>query len=438
MSRFKRISKSLLVLFFLGISLPAGAPKLQAQQTQDPPAQQPQQPEAQQPPAQQPQQPPTEQPQQTEAQQPQQPEASQPQPQVQQPQQPEIQQTEPPQEPQAQKQKPPQKSEEQEPQKPKSKETAKDKEREKEREKQKAAHLPTVIWRDPGNISTLNLVYGAGGKEHAPDPNDTFTFEKEDMEGTSPKFDVKDGHGTKWRVKLGEEPQSETAATRLLWAVGYFVDEDYYLPVLKVQGLPKLRRGQSFVTEDGLVRHVRLERKDKKIKKIENWDWFKNPFVGTKELNGLRVMMSLLNNWDLKDINNSVYAVGGERRYLVSDVGATFGKTGDSIGRSKSNLKGYEESKFVEKVTPKEVDFEMHSRPFILTAFNVPNYHTRTKMQDVTKHIPRADAKWLGQLLGQLSEEQIRDAFRTAGYSSEEVEGYTKEVQKRIAELKAL
>jgi hypothetical protein len=438
MSRFKRTSTSLLVLFFLGISLPAGEPKLQAQQTQDPPAQQPQQPEAQQPPAQQPQQPPTEQPQQTEAQQPQQPEASQPQPQVQQPQQSEIQQAEPPQEPQAQKQKPSQKSEEQEPQKQKSKETAKDKEREKEREKQKAAHLPTVIWRDPGNISALNLVYGAGGKEHAPDPNDTFTFEKEDMEGTSPKFDVKDGHGTKWRVKLGEEPQSETAATRLLWAVGYFVDEDYYLPVLKVQGLPKLRRGQSFVTEDGLVRHVRLERKDKKIKKIENWDWFKNPFVGTKELNGLRVMMSLLNNWDLKDINNSVYAVGGERRYLVSDVGATFGKTGDSIGRSKSNLKGYEESKFVEKVTTKEVDFEMHSRPFILTAFNVPNYHTRTKMQDVTKHIPRADAKWLGQLLGQLSEEQIRDAFRTAGYSSEEVEGYTKEVQKRIAELKAL
>jgi hypothetical protein len=150
------------------------------------------------------------------------------------------------------------------------------------------------------------------------------------------------------------------------------------------------------------------------------------------------VMMSLLNNWDLKDINNSVYAVGGERRYLVSDVGATFGKTGDSIGRSKSNLKGYEESKFVEKVTSKEVDFEMHSRPFILTAFNVPNYHTRTKMQEVTKHIPRADAKWLGQLLGQLSEEQIRDAFRTAGYSSEEVEGYMQEVQKRIAELKAL
>jgi hypothetical protein len=395
MRRLKSVSTGLLVLFFLGISLPAGAHK-----HQDP---QPQQPA------------------------PQQPAPQQPEPQVE------------PQQPEPRKHKPEKlESQEQEPEKQKSKESAKDKEKKKEQDKAKAAGLPAVIWRDPGNISALNLVYGAGGSEHAPDPNDTFTFDKEDMEGTSPKFDVKDGHGTKWRVKLGEEPQSETAATRLLWAAGYFVDEDYYLPVLKVQGLPKLRRGQSFVTEEGLVRHARLERKDKSIKKIGNWDWFKNPFVGSKELNGLRVMMSLLNNWDLKDINNSIYVVDHQREYLVSDVGASFGKTGDSIGRSKSDLKGYLESKFIQKVTPTEVDFEMHSRPFILTAFNVANYHTRTKMESVTKHIPRADAKWLGQLLGQLSEEQIRDAFRTAGYSREEVDGYTKEVQKRIAALKDL
>ena len=303
---------------------------------------------------------------------------------------------------------------------------------------EKAADLPAVIWRDPGNISTLNLVYGAGGNEHAPDPNGTYTFDKEDMNGTSPKFDVKDGQGVKWRIKLGQEPQAETAATRLLWAAGYFVDEDYYLPEVKVQALPKLRRGQNFVSEGGIVHRARLERKEKEIKKIGNWDWFKNPFVGTKEFSGLRMMMSLLNNWDLKKINNSIYVVDGEQRYLVSDAGATFGKTGNNISRSKSDLKGYEESKFIEKETPAEVDFEMHSRPFLLTAVDVPNYHERTKMENVTKHIPRADAKWLGQLLGQLSEEQIRDCFRAAGYTPDEVEGYSKEVQKRIAALNAL
>jgi len=308
----------------------------------------------------------------------------------------------------------------------------------KQKEKQNASQLPAVIWRDPGDISTLNLIYGAGGSEHAPDPNGTYTFDKEIMHGTSPKFDVKDAQGVKWRVKLGQEVQAETAATRLLWAAGYFVDEDYYLPQIKVEGLPKLHRGREFVTDDGIVRRVRLERKEKEIKKIGNWDWFKNPFVGTKELHGLRVMMSLLNNWDLKDINNSIYAVGGERRYLVSDVGATFGKTGNSLGRSKGDLKEYEDSKFIEKDTPAEVDFTLHSRPFVLTAINVPNYEKRTKMENVTKHIPPADAKWLGQLLGRLSKEQIRDCFRAAGYSPEEIEGYSQEVEKRIAALNAL
>ena len=308
----------------------------------------------------------------------------------------------------------------------------------KQKEREKAAQLPAVIWRDPGDISRLDLIYGAGGREHAPDPNGTYTFEKEVMHGTSPKFDVKDAQGVKWRVKLGEEVQAETAATRLLWAAGYFVDEDYYLPQIKVEGLPKLHRGREFVTNDGIVRRVRLERKKKEVKKIGNWDWFKNPFIGTKELNGLRVMMALLNNWDLKDINNSIYAVGGERRYLVSDVGATFGKTGSSIGRSKSDLKEYEDSKFIEKDTTSEVDFTMHSRPFVLTAVNLPNYEKRTKMENVTKHIPSADAKWLGQLLGKLSNEQIRDCFRAAGYPPDEIEGYSEEVEKRIGALNAL
>jgi len=308
----------------------------------------------------------------------------------------------------------------------------------KQEEKDKAANLPAVIWRDPGDATTSNLFYGAGGKEHAPDPNGKYTFLKEDLGGTSPKFDVEDEQGVRWRVKLGQEPQAETAATRLLWAAGYFVDEDYYLAEVKVMGLPTLQRGQSFVSADGTVHRARLERRLKQVNKLGNWDWFDNPFLGTNELNGLRVMMSLLNNWDLKVINNSIYEVDGERRYLVSDVGATFGKTGNSRTRSKSVLRDYANSKFIEKVTPDHVGFVMHSRPFFPTIFNVSNYRTRTQMEKIAKNIPRADAKWLGRRLAQLSEQQIRDCFRAAGYTPEEVEGYMKALQKRIAELNAL
>ena len=82
---------------------------------------------------------------------------------------------------------------------------------------------------DPGDPTTLDLYYGAGGKDMRPDPNGTFTFVEEDMQQTQPKFDVMDAQGGSGGVKLGEEPQAETAATRLVWAAGYFVDEDYFL-----------------------------------------------------------------------------------------------------------------------------------------------------------------------------------------------------------------
>ena len=99
-----------------------------------------------------------------------------------------------------------------------------------------------VIWQDRGDASALDLVGGPGGKDH--EPGNTFTFIEESAGGTSPKFEVLDEHGIKWKVKLGEEAKSETAATRLLWAAGYLVDEVYYRPTIRVLGLPRLARGR--------------------------------------------------------------------------------------------------------------------------------------------------------------------------------------------------
>jgi hypothetical protein len=294
-----------------------------------------------------------------------------------------------------------------------------------------------ALWSDRGNIASLNLFYGAGGKEH--DPAGTFTFVKEDKNGTAPKFDVVDEKGVRWKVKLGEETKSETAAARLVWAAGYFTDEDYYRPELRVANMPKLERGSKFVSADGVVHGVRLERRLKGEKKEGNWSWFKNPLVGTKELNGLRIMMALINNWDLKEINNAIYEEKGEApRYVVSDLGATFGETGNPFTRSKSNPGDYSDSKFIQKVTADHVDFFLSSRPFFLAAVDVPNYARRTHMQDVAKGIPLADAKWLGQLLQPLSDEQIRDCFRAAGYSPEDVEANAAMVKERIRDLNSL
>lgn len=304
--------------------------------------------------------------------------------------------------------------------------------------KAKEESQSAVVWHDPGDVSTLNLLYGAGGKDHAPDPNGRFTFVEEDLDGGSPKFSVRDENGVQWKVKLGEETQSETVATRILWAAGYFVDADYYLVNLKVEGLPKLRRGQDQVAVGGMVQRARLERNSRNVKKIGNWDWFHNQCGSEREMNGLRVMMAFMNNWDLKAVNNSLEDVDGQRRCAVTDLGATFGKTGNVIARSKSTLKDYTASKFISNVRPQSVDLVMHTRPFFLSVFSFSSYLTRTRMQGITKRIPLADARWMGERLALLSLNQIHDGFRAAGYTPEQVDVYTKAVQARIAELNAL
>ncbi len=308
----------------------------------------------------------------------------------------------------------------------------------KEARVEEAASLPAVLTQDPGDISSLDMFYGAGGKELAPSPTEIFTFEDEDLHQTSPKFDVTDSQGRKWRAKLGPEPQAETAATRLVWAAGYFVDDDYYLDQIKVENLPTLRRGERFVNKDGTVRRVRLELKKKSVKSVGTWTWSQNPFAGTRELNGLRVMMALMNNWDMITRNNSIYDEDGQRRYLVSDLGASFGRSGNDLTRSKGKMEDYVHSKFIARTTPDTVDFVIHARPLPVTIIEPHYYADLVHGQEVYKNIPRSDARWMGQRLAQLSDSQIRDCFRAAGFSPEEIDGYTTTVHERIAELNAL
>jgi len=150
-----------------------------------------------------------------------------------------------------------------------------------------------VLWRNPTDITSRNLFYGPGGKEH--EPRGTFTFTKEDLDGTSPKFFVRDQDGVKWKVKLGSEARPETVASRLTWAVGYFANEDYFVEKLQVENLPpRLHRGQKFVASDGSVPNVRLKRYLKDDEKTGIWQWSQSPFTGTRELNGLRVLMALV------------------------------------------------------------------------------------------------------------------------------------------------
>ena len=292
-----------------------------------------------------------------------------------------------------------------------------------------------VLWRDPVDLEKRDLYYGSGGKAH--EPQGTFKFLEEDTHASSPKFEIEGEDGTRWKAKLGLEARPETAASRLLWAVGYFANENYFVPALHVENMSHLSRGNKFVSRDGIVHDVRLKRHVQGEEKIGIWSWQDSPFAGTREWYALRVLMAVMNNWDLKDVNNSVYQVHGpqpEQRYIVSDLGASFGTTGLNRG-AKGNLEEYRRSKWINGVSDGFVNFNVPSAPSFGWMFYAPEMARRLGLQWLGRHIPVADARWMGSLLARLSPAQIRDAFRASGYSPADVDEFGQIVERRIREL---
>lgn len=272
-------------------------------------------------------------------------------------------------------------------------------------------HGTPVLWRIPADISSRNLYLGPGGARMRPDVR-RIKFIKEEKGGYSKKFRIRDAAGREWVAKVGKEAQSETAAVRLLWAVGYETEINYLVPRLMIPG-------------KGEFENVRLEARPNSEKRLDEWKWKENPFVGRREFQGLKVMMLLLSNWDIKDTNNKIISVKdtNKLRYIISDLGATFGKTGSlpffwRITRSRNNPEDYEEASFVEGVDDNYVDF-----------------HYGGKNRQIFDDITVAQAKWMGNWLSRLSRAQIRDAFRAANYTPDEESILTDAVLDRIDQL---
>jgi hypothetical protein len=270
-----------------------------------------------------------------------------------------------------------------------------------------------VLWRTPTDIRSRDLYLGPGGQAMRPDLQ-RLTFIKEEKGGYSKKFRVKDASGREWVAKIGKEAQSETSAVRLLWAVGYETEVNYLIPRVTIPG-------------KGTFNNVRFEARPDSIKRVDEWKWKNNPFLGTAELQGLKVMMALLNNWDMKDSNNKILFVrapqGNELRYIISDLGATFGHASGTpffwrITRSRNNPKNYAKSDFLQKVKGTRVDL-----------------HYGGRQRELFNNLSVDDALWMGTWLSQLSDQQIRDAFRAANYTPDEINLLATAVRARADEL---
>jgi hypothetical protein len=281
--------------------------------------------------------------------------------------------------------------------------------------KSKHARGTPVFWTDPGDISSRDLFYGPGGREMQPDLSHV-TFIREETGGYSKKYRVRDGAGRVWVAKLSKEAQPEIAASRLIWAMGYPTEICYLVPDVTIEG-------------KGTFHNVRFEARPDGVKRLDNWMWASNPFYGTREFQGLKVLMVLLENWDIKDTNNRILQVrnaGGdndraELRYIISDLGATFGKTGGVLSRTRNEPSDYAKAKFIKGVKNGRVEFVYNG-----------------KRGDLFKDITVEQAHWVGEMLSHLSDQQINDAFRAANYSPEEISMLSRAFRQRVTELNTL
>ena len=275
--------------------------------------------------------------------------------------------------------------------------------------KEKSREGKPVLWEQPTDISSRDLYLGPGGEAMKPNLS-SVTFVEKKNGGYSTKYEVRDGSGKRWIAKLGKEAQSDTAANRLLWAAGYVTEIAYLVPRVEIKG-------------KGTLENVRFEARPEDVERVGDWKWTENPFTGTREFQGLKVLMMLLNNWDIKESNNEILAVRGsngapELHYIISDLGGSLGKTGGIFKRTRNKPEDFVKAEFVEGVKNGRVDF---------------NYGGKNKalFDDITVE----QARWVGNLLSGLSDAQLGDAFRAANYTPEEIEDYTQAMRARINEL---
>ena len=158
-----------------------------------------------------------------------------------------------------------------------------------------------------------------------------------------------------------------------------------------------------------------------------HWAWHRSPFVGTRELRGLFVLMVMLNNWDLKTSQNVVYEVRRDgrtmRQYVVQDLGAALGRTRWFFPGSKGDVDDYEHEPFISGVRDGIVQFHYRG------AWREPHLDNDIRVGDV---------RWICGLLNRLTDRQLADAFRAGGYDPIVTARYVRQLRDRVREGLAL
>ena len=280
------------------------------------------------------------------------------------------------------------------------------------------------LWNEPQDLERRNLVWGSADPNQAPPKDAEYQVQKEDKTGYSSGFDVVGPDGRAWDIKIGKEAQTEIVVSRILWALGYHQPTLYYLTGWTLagewegEGEPARFRLQSDHASDG------------------EWAWLENPFHGARAFHGLIAINLLLSNWDFKTSNNRIYreesANGPVRRYVVQDLGASFGKPRWARSNTllallpgkagtRNDIDDYEETRLVTRIRGSEITLDYRGpRGDIIETMNV------------------ADVIWACELMNRLRDAQLDDAFKAADYEPAIRARFVKKIRDKIQEGLAL
>jgi hypothetical protein len=280
-------------------------------------------------------------------------------------------------------------------------------------------------------------------KPRLPIPQATFTdlnldgtdcrFELSTLGGTTPKFDCVLDSGEEIRIKYGNGPEvpAETAATRLLAALGFGADHITLVKTLRCYGCPKepfsIMKTVEITRAEPLYKHVldysvfeefawvALERKFNarpiETDRLEGWAMFELDMIDERKggaprahVDALRLIAVLLAHWDNKAENQRLVCLDREwaedapcaRPFLLlQDVGATFGPT-------KMDLDAWTAAPVWEDRS--QCTVSMRHLPFEGATFGRAT-------------ITEAGRSFLGGLLSQLSDTQLHDLFSGARFA---------------------
>lgn len=268
------------------------------------------------------------------------------------------------------------------------------------------------LWVEPNDIASRNLLIGSAPPETAPSNDIEYRVLKFDPRGYSKGFDVLAPDGRKWDIKVGKEAQTEIVLSRVLWALGYYQPATYFMDGWHLKGDWDL---------EGRAARFRLQ-SDHAVE--GDWNWTDNPFESSRAFGGLIAINLLFNNWDLKNNNNRIYSVKGPdgtrlRRYVVQDLGAslgTFQVFPYAIG-SRNEVADFESSSFVRHVNGSKVELTYRGRH-----------------QDVLEQLNVADVIWACELMNELSDAQLDDAFKAAKYGEGVRTRFIKKIRAKIRE----